>query len=152
MFIKACVTNPTAAGRFLVVGGFTGLPLIFPHRSSRWFHRLAAHFSTSYGRSSKFAWKKCATYVAIWVQTGRRCGAARHGNCKSCSGSCAPVWSFPTPGRLPLFLTVTGRYLDARSSYYICSSTVTARHHFRPPDSTKKKSDIVNFLKSLEFG
>jgi hypothetical protein len=30
---KACVTNPTATGRFLVVGGFTGLPLIFPHRA-----------------------------------------------------------------------------------------------------------------------
>jgi hypothetical protein len=30
---KACVTNPTAAGRFLVAGGFTGLPLIFPHRT-----------------------------------------------------------------------------------------------------------------------
>jgi hypothetical protein len=26
---KACVTNPTAASRFLVSGGFTGLPLIF---------------------------------------------------------------------------------------------------------------------------
>jgi hypothetical protein len=89
------------------------------------------------------------------VQAGRRCGAARHGNCKSCGGSCAPVRSFPTLGRLPLFSTVTGRCLDARSSHYICSSTVTARHHFRPPDSSKqfrkKKSDIVNFLKSLEF-
>jgi hypothetical protein len=30
---KACVTNPNAAGRFLVAGGFTGLPLIFPHRT-----------------------------------------------------------------------------------------------------------------------
>jgi hypothetical protein len=28
-FTKACVTNPTAAGRFLVAGDFTGLPLIF---------------------------------------------------------------------------------------------------------------------------
>jgi hypothetical protein len=28
---QACITNPTAAGRFLVAGGFTGLPLIFPH-------------------------------------------------------------------------------------------------------------------------
>jgi hypothetical protein len=65
------------------------------------------------------------------------------------------VWPFPTPGRLPLFSTVTGRCLDACSSHYICSSTVTARHHFRPPDFSKqfreKKSDIVNFLKSLEF-
>jgi hypothetical protein len=25
-----CVTDPTAAGRFLVASGFTGLPLIFP--------------------------------------------------------------------------------------------------------------------------
>jgi hypothetical protein len=38
------------------------------------------------------------------------------------------------PGRLPLFSTVTGRCLNARSSHFICSSTVTARHHFRPPD------------------
>jgi hypothetical protein len=30
---KAFVTNPTATGRFLVAGGFTGLPLIFPHRT-----------------------------------------------------------------------------------------------------------------------
>jgi hypothetical protein len=30
---KACVTNPTAAGRFLVTSGFTGLSLIFPHRT-----------------------------------------------------------------------------------------------------------------------
>jgi hypothetical protein len=30
---KARVTNPTATGRFLVAGGFTGLPLIFPHRT-----------------------------------------------------------------------------------------------------------------------
>jgi hypothetical protein len=30
---KACVTNPTATGRFLVAGGFTGWPLIFPHRA-----------------------------------------------------------------------------------------------------------------------
>jgi hypothetical protein len=30
---KASVTNPTAAGRFLVAGGFTGLPLIFLHRT-----------------------------------------------------------------------------------------------------------------------
>jgi hypothetical protein len=30
---EACVTNPTAVGRFLVAGGFTGLPLIFPHRT-----------------------------------------------------------------------------------------------------------------------
>jgi hypothetical protein len=34
MVIKAFVTNPTAAGRFLVAGSFT--------------HWLAAHFSTSY--------------------------------------------------------------------------------------------------------
>jgi hypothetical protein len=39
---------------------------------------------------------------------------------------------------------------------YICSSMVTARNHFRPPDSSKQFrekqfSDIVNFLKSLEF-
>jgi hypothetical protein len=27
------VTNPTAAGQFLVAGGFISLPLIFPHRT-----------------------------------------------------------------------------------------------------------------------
>jgi hypothetical protein len=32
-FSKACVTNPTAAGRFLAAGRFTGLPLIFLHRT-----------------------------------------------------------------------------------------------------------------------
>jgi hypothetical protein len=109
-----------------------------PIFSCRWFHRLAAHSSTSYGCSSKLAWKKCATYVAVWVQTGRRCGAARNGNCKSCGGNCAPVRSFPTPGRLPLFSTATGRCLVARSSHYISSSTVTAQYHFRPPDSSKQ--------------
>jgi hypothetical protein len=31
---------------------------------------------------------------------------------------------------------LSGHCLDARSSHYICSSTVTAPHHFRPPDST----------------
>jgi hypothetical protein len=31
--LKACVTNQTTAGRFVVAGGFTGLPLIFPHRT-----------------------------------------------------------------------------------------------------------------------
>jgi hypothetical protein len=30
---KSCVTNPNAAGLFLVAGGFTGLPPIFPHRT-----------------------------------------------------------------------------------------------------------------------
>jgi hypothetical protein len=30
---KACVTNPTAIGRFLVAGGFTGLPFISPHHT-----------------------------------------------------------------------------------------------------------------------
>jgi hypothetical protein len=30
---KACVTNPTATSRFLVAGGFTRLPLTFPHRT-----------------------------------------------------------------------------------------------------------------------
>jgi hypothetical protein len=30
---KAYVTNPTAVGQFVVAGGFTGLPLIFPHRT-----------------------------------------------------------------------------------------------------------------------
>ena len=29
----ASVTNPTVTGRFLVAGGFTGLPLIFTHRT-----------------------------------------------------------------------------------------------------------------------
>jgi hypothetical protein len=61
---KACVTNPSTTGRFLV-------------------HRLSAHFSTSYGCSSKLAWKKCVTCVAVWVQVGLRCAAARHGNYKS---------------------------------------------------------------------
>jgi hypothetical protein len=80
----------------------------------------------------------CPQHVAVWVQVGRRCGAARHGNCKSCSGSFAPVRSFLTPGLLPLFSTVTGRCLVARTSHYICSSMVTARHHFRPPDFSKQ--------------
>jgi hypothetical protein len=31
--IKASVTNPTAAGRFLVAGRFASLPLIFLHRT-----------------------------------------------------------------------------------------------------------------------
>jgi hypothetical protein len=31
--IKACVTNPTAVGRFLVAGRFTGLLLNFRHRT-----------------------------------------------------------------------------------------------------------------------
>ena len=56
-------------------------------------------------------------YVAVWVQVGRRYGAARHGNCTSCGGSCAPVRSFLTPGLLPLFSTVTGRCLAARTIY-----------------------------------
>jgi hypothetical protein len=30
---KACVTNPTATGRYLVAGGFIGLPLILPHHT-----------------------------------------------------------------------------------------------------------------------
>ena len=30
---KTCVTNPNAADRFLDAGRFTGLPLIFPHRT-----------------------------------------------------------------------------------------------------------------------
>jgi hypothetical protein len=29
----ACVTNPTATGRFLIAGSFTGSPLIFPNRT-----------------------------------------------------------------------------------------------------------------------
>jgi hypothetical protein len=97
---KACITSPTAAGRFLIAGGFTGLSLCHksncrrPIFSCRWFHQLAAHFSTSYGCSSNLAWKKCGTYVAVWVQTGRYCGAARHGSCKSCGGSCAPDGHF----------------------------------------------------------
>ena len=41
----------------------------------------------------------------------------RHGNCKSCGGSFAPVQSFLTPGLLPLFSTVTGRCLAARTIY-----------------------------------
>jgi hypothetical protein len=76
---KACVTNPIAAG----------LLLSLCHKSMCrwqifscwWFHRLAAHFSTSYGCSSKLAWKRCTIYIAVWVQTSRRCGAAQHWNC-----------------------------------------------------------------------
>jgi hypothetical protein len=90
-----------------------------PIFSCQWFHRLTAHFSTSYGCSSKLVWKKCDTYVTVWTQADRRCGAVRHGNCKSCGGSCAPVRSFPTPGRLPLFSTLTDRCLDACTSHYI---------------------------------
>jgi hypothetical protein len=45
---KASVTNPTATGRFLVASGFTGLPLIFPHRTGavqNWLGRNAPHMS-----------------------------------------------------------------------------------------------------------
>jgi hypothetical protein len=67
-----------------------------------------------------------------------------------CGGCCVPVRSFSTPGRLPLSSMVTGRCPDARSSNYISSSAVTARHLFRQPDISKQLlgknlSDIVNF-------
>jgi hypothetical protein len=45
---RARVTNPTAAGRFLVAGGFTSLLLIFPHRTGavqNWFGRNAQYMS-----------------------------------------------------------------------------------------------------------
>ena len=94
-------------------------------------------------------------YVAVWVQVGRRYGAARHGNCTSCGGSCAPVRSFLTPGLLPLFSTVTGRCLDARSSHYICSSTVTVRAPLQIspiPQSSSAKKVVRQCEFSEKFG
>jgi hypothetical protein len=137
VLVKACVTNSTAAGRFLVAGGFTGLPLIFPHRTD--------------------AVQKCATYVAVlgadrpplWCSPAWELQIVQRQLCTSTVISDARTASAFLNGHRP-------RCLDARSSYDICSSTVTARHHFRPPDSSKqlrvkKLADIVNFLKSLEF-
>jgi hypothetical protein len=118
-----------------------------PIFSCRWFQRLAAHFSTSYGCSSKLAWKKSATYVAVWERDSHRCGA-QHGNCKSCGGSCAPVQSFPTPGRLPLFSTVTGRCLDARSSHYVYA--VVRSPHGTTLDRSIPRKKVVRYCEFSE--
>jgi hypothetical protein len=119
------VANPTAAGRFLVVGGFTGLPLIFPHRTGavqNWCGRNAPNMLP-------LGYRPAAVVAQPGVGTASRkkgslipAGPSSATQVAPYGGSCKPVRSFPTPGWLPLFSTVTGRCPDARSSHKIRTS------------------------------
>jgi hypothetical protein len=135
------------------------LPLIFPHRTGAVQNDLG---------------KKCATYVAVVEQPGvgtveqpsvgsaSRKERSHNGGFQfdPTSGAvqrklCAST-VIPDARTLPCFSTVSVRCPDARNSHYISINSITARHHFRPPDFSKadpqkKSSDIVNFLKSFEF-
>jgi hypothetical protein len=71
---KACVTNSTAAGRFLVAGGFTGLPLIFPHRAGsvqNLLGRNAPHMSP-------FGCRSAAVVAQPGMGNGSRVAAVVH--------------------------------------------------------------------------
>jgi hypothetical protein len=138
---KACVTNPTAAGRFLVADGFTGLPLVFPHRTGASQNKL--------GRNAPhmlpLGCRPAGVVVQLGVGTESRkkyslipTGACSVTQVAPCGGNCSPVRSFRTPRRLLLFSTVTGPCPDACSSHYISSIAVTVQHHFRPPDFSKQ--------------
>jgi hypothetical protein len=71
VMFKACVTNPTATGRFLVVRGFTGLPLIFPHRTcavQNYLGRNAPHMSS-------FGYRPAAVVAQPGMGTSSRAAA-----------------------------------------------------------------------------
>ena len=107
---------------------------------------------------------QCATYVAVWVQNGRRLGAERSPLWRS------PAWELQVLRRHLCTSTVIS---DARTASAFlndhrpvpgCSQLPLYMqqygHRTAPFQTTrflkavlrKKLSDIVNFLKSLEYG
>jgi hypothetical protein len=76
------------------------------------------------------------------------------GTASRAAAVCAPVRSFPMPGGLPLFSTVTGRCLDARSSHiYAAARSPHDTTSDRPiPQSSSAKKVVRHCEFSEKFG
>jgi hypothetical protein len=111
---KACVTNLTAAGRFLVAGGFTGLPLIF--------HIVRVQFKISLEEMHHIYRRLGADRPPLWrspaweLQVVRRqlCTSTVISDVGTASAFFNDHWPVPGCSQLPLYMQQHGHRTSHR--------------------------------------